>query len=587
VPVLEDELEDAVARAHGQQVEHYRLDRDHDRPERDEQEQERQPEHEREYVRQVGLHGVVEVLRTGGHAGHVRLDAVDVADGGRDDVVAQGGERRLRDVVGAVAVERDRDRGDRLVRGHGGRHRVGHLAAGQGLLGHVLDAGLDLRLRHVVGLDGHDGRQRAAGERGLDAVVDLRHLEVLRQARGAGVDGLHAERRDAEAEQERAGDHERDDRAAQDAVEHPVPHARLAVVAMSHAPDDRDPALLDLVAKLGKHGGEHRQGAEHRHGDHEDRADREALEDDAAGEEHAGHGDHHCQAGDEHRVARGGRRELERVLTGAPGVALLHLAPEVEHRVVDADGEADEQDHRAGRLVHRDDLADRRQQAEGCRHGGEAEQEGHAGGNERAEGDDEDQEGDGEGEDLGLLEVVLEGLRDGLLGARVAELADEDVGVGALGRGGGVERRRGEVADLVLVTGDLERDEAGAAVLGELALVAGDERRLDFVDVRGRLEARDHVRDRGLERWIADLDGALALDEDLLLGGVAEVGIGDRVISDLRLTVAVVLLGDRLLADGTADHERDDDERQPAEDRRLAVAGAPAAGTRSEVLGLH
>jgi len=63
--------------------------------------------------------------------------------------------------------------------------------------------------------------------------------------------------------------------------------------------------------------------------------------------------------------------------------------------------------------------------------------------------------------------------------------------------------------------------------------------------------------------------------------------IGDRVIGGLRLAVAVVLLWDRLLADGAADHERDDHERQPAEDRRFAVAGTPAARARGEVLGLH
>ena len=38
----------------------------------------------------------------------------------------------------------------------------------------------------------------------------------------------------------------------------------------------------------------------------------------------------------------------------AARVALLHLAAQVEHRVVDADREADQQDHRVDRVVDRD-----------------------------------------------------------------------------------------------------------------------------------------------------------------------------------------------------------------------------------------
>ena len=90
----------------------------------------------------------------------------------------------------------------------------------------------------------------------------------------------------------------------------------------------------------------------------------------------------------EHGLAGGRGGELERGLVGAPGVALLHLAPEVEHRVVDADREADEQHDARGGVGHRDDLADRGEQAERAHHGGEAEQQRDAGGEQRAEGDD-------------------------------------------------------------------------------------------------------------------------------------------------------------------------------------------------------
>jgi hypothetical protein len=356
---------------------------------------------------------------------------------------------------------------------------------------------------------------------------------------------------------------------------------------MAHTADDRDAAQLDLVAELGQHGREHGDRAEHGDGDHEDGPDREAGEHDAAGEEHAGHGDHHRQAGDDHRLARGRGRELERVLAGAPGVALLHLAPQVEHRVVDADRQAYEQHHRAGRLVERDELADRRHQAERDHHGRQPEEERDQGGEDRAEGHDEDDQRDREGEELGLLEVVLERLRDRLLGAGVAELADEDAGVGLLRGGGGGEGWIDPVGQRVVITRDLEGDQAGPAVVGQLALVALGERRLDLVDMRHRLEARHHVLDGGVERGIADLDRALALHEHLLVRGLGEVGGGDRAVGDLGRAVAVVLVGDRALADGAAEHEGDDDEREPAEDRRLAVLGAPAARAGRDVRGLH
>ena len=75
----------------------------------------------------------------------------------------------------------------------------------------------------------------------------------------------------------------------------------------------------------------------------------------------------------------------------APGGAFLALAPQVEQRVVDADGEADEQDH--GRDVSSSGIRwlGERDQAHRHEDGGQREQHRHAGGDERAEGDDQDQ----------------------------------------------------------------------------------------------------------------------------------------------------------------------------------------------------
>ena len=71
----------------------------------------------------------------------------------------------------------------------------------------------------------------------------------------------------------------------------------------------------------------------------------------------------------------------------APFVALLALAAQVEQRVVDADGHADEQDHRGDRLVDRHDLARQRDEADRGGDGRQREEHRQAGGDERAEGE--------------------------------------------------------------------------------------------------------------------------------------------------------------------------------------------------------
>ena len=139
----------------------------------------------------------------------------------------------------------------------------------------------------------------------------------------------------------------------------------------------------------------------------------------------------------------------------------------------------------------------------------------------------------------------------------------------------------------LVIAWDLERHERRATILGELALVAVGERGLDLVDALGGLEPGHRVLDGGREGGVADLHGALALDQYLLVRGLAEVGGGDRLVGGLGLAVAVVLVGDRLLADGAREEDRDDHEREPAEDGRLAMSGTPARRAGGEVLGLH
>ena len=129
----------------------------------------------------------------------------------------------------------------------------------------------------VVGLDDDERGQRAAGERGLDAVVGLHDRQVVRQARGARVDRVHVQRGEREHDQDAAGgdDARRTGRASARSMTQP--HTRDSPwLRWRRRPMIRHAALLDVVAELGEHGGEDGDAAEHRDGDDEHRADGEA-----------------------------------------------------------------------------------------------------------------------------------------------------------------------------------------------------------------------------------------------------------------------------------------------------------------------
>ena len=130
-----------------------------------------------------------------------------------------------------------------------------------------------------------------------------------------------------------------------------------------------------LSPSLPSSAGQHGQRADHRDRDDHHRPDREGHERLVAGEEHAGHRDQHGDAGDEDGAAGGGCGGLEGGVLAASGGTLFALAPEVEERVVDADGEADQEDHLGDLLVDRDELARERDQARGRDDGGDREQQ--------------------------------------------------------------------------------------------------------------------------------------------------------------------------------------------------------------------
>ena len=272
----------------------------------------------------------------------------------------------------------------------------------------LLDRVLDLGRRDVLGLDDDAGRNAAARERRVDAVERLDDRRAAaRHAVGAGVLELHVQRGQRHGDEQAAGEDRRHDRALEDAGEDRVPHAGLALGLVAALGDVGDAALLQpaLLAEVGQHGGQERQRPDHGHADDDDRAEAEGREDRVAREEHAGHGRHDGEAGDQHRAAGGGRGDVERVGGRAAVVALLHHPAHVEHRVVDAHGQADQHRDLRDGGVQRHQLAGRREQAGGGHERRDAEEQRDAGGDGGAERDQQDDQRAGQ-RDLHLLRLV-------------------------------------------------------------------------------------------------------------------------------------------------------------------------------------
>ena len=301
---------------------------------------------------------------------------------------------------------------------------------------------LHRRRLHARCLDDDVRRQCGARERLLHPVVCLDDLESTSGTTRAPA----AARRSCSA-----GSGERDQqcrprRSAESAGRRRTrstiaPQIRPSPSSRRRRPTNGTRARSTLSPSRESSSGKHGQRPEHRDGDDEDRGQRERREGRVAGEEHARHRHHHGQAGDEHRAAGGRGRDLERRPLAAPRGAFLALALQVEQRVVDADGEPDQEHHRRG--LHRDRQQDARERDEPERreHRGQREQERNAGRDERAEGEHEDDQRDRKRERAGLAEVLVVGVHDPLLCARVAELADREARMGTL-RGGNACRGR-------------------------------------------------------------------------------------------------------------------------------------------------
>ena len=316
---------------------------------------------------------------------------------------------------------------------------------------------------------------------------------------------------------------------------------------------ERNPTLLDPVAELREDSRKHGERADHRNTDDHHRADRERHERLVAREEHPRHGDHHGQAGDEHCTTRGGSCSFDRRALTSPCRPLFTRATEVEERVVDTDGEPDQQDHLVDRAVHGHELAGNPHEPEGCEDRRQSDENGNESRNRGTNDEHENHERQDERNEPDLCDPAVDDLVERLLG-RDACLGDVEVRMGLLNA-----RRRGDDrvdVESGLVVGALraERHEYRMPVVRDLALVTGGQRGTDVLDLLEARERRDRVVDGRAEGGIVDGLRLRLDDDDLAEPVLVEV---ERLVDD---TVGLAGLADRgvLLLDHLHGH-RDTD----------------------------
>ena len=225
------------------------------------------------------------------------------------------------------------------------------------------------------------------------------------------VRGLHVDRRDGEGAEQADGGDERGDRPAGDGARRAAPHAPSAARARAatrarragrrprsmRSPSSARTAGRTVTEPMTaiattsivreRHRGEHREAGER-----------------------AGPASATITVRPETTTARPTVAEVaSSAASGLAAVAaLLALAADVEQRVVDADGEADEDDERAGGVADRGDLRDEAERADRGGDRRDAEQQRHGCGDERAEGDAQDHERDRQRDHLRALQVLLD-----------------------------------------------------------------------------------------------------------------------------------------------------------------------------------
>ena len=153
----------------------------------------------------------------------------------------------------------------------------------------------------------------------------------------------------------------------------------------------------------------------------------------------------HGRTGDQDRVARGLGRDLDGVAGGVALRALLTLALEVEQRVVDTDGHADQHDHAGDGGVGVDEVRDRSKDADRGGHAGAGEQHRDAGRDQRTEREQHQDQRHRQAERLRRRQVVGDAVVDRRVEADIAGLAYvelREVGLDGLGHLTAAARRR-------------------------------------------------------------------------------------------------------------------------------------------------
>ncbi|GAA3351160.1 hypothetical protein GCM10020358_79880 [Amorphoplanes nipponensis] len=244
-----------------------------------------------------------------------------------------------------------------------------------------------------------------------------------------------------------------------------------------------------------------------------------------------------------------------------PGAALVAFPADVEQAVVDADGQADEQQDVLGGVDRGREPARPREQADRGHDGGQRQAHRDQRGDDRAERHQQDAQGDRDGQHRQPGQPRVEGVREHLVGAGVAGLGDEEPGMPLLDLRDGVPQRLHPVHGGLRVPGHGEADQRGPPV--------GRRDRLgDPADLGPPVERLGDLGDRGVPVG--------ALDDDHLPGGLLrEAGPLDDLLGPPRLPVSLIGPGGLQRPDLTTEDGGADDEHEPADDGESAVPGAP------------
>ena len=374
----------------------------------------------------------------------------------------------------------------------------------------------------------------------------------------ARLGDVQPEGRHGERDEQARRDETRQDRPPEHAVDDCRPEARAGGLG-AQVRQEGDPAAVDAGAEQLEHGRQDGDGARDRAGDDGNRPARDAVEDVGADHVLAGHGDRDGAAGDEHRAAGGAGGARERLVRGRAALPLLAGADDVEERVVDADGHADQEHDRLDGVVEREGLADRAEQAEGGRDRRQREQHRHERGDDRAEGKEEHEQRHGHGQELRAVQVAVDDGVACVARRDVAGLPDRHLRMSLAGG----EHYRPERVDGERPPHRADDEDAvvvARAPEGDLAA--------ELSPHRG-----DDVESGALERVVLRPQ-RVAVDEAVLARRrPGQVLVHERVAAR-RLADGAV--SERVGSGRDARPDRDDDEGDPGGDRAPRVPRAPA-----------